>query len=187
MKQTKLINQFKYNDMSNENSGNAILIPDETLIEGFIKTKKSFRIESLFYGTLLSTEKVIIDSTSTVKGDIVCSELSISGSFEGNIYCTGKFSVTGNAKIKGQVFTKLFQNEENCDLNCFIQIPNNAVINAIMDILVNISSSTKLSTDINLKKITELFNENVYTAKDESKKIKPDEIVTENIDTTESV
>jgi len=79
-----------------------ILIPEESIIEGFIKTKKSFRIESNFYGTLLSTEKVIIDETSKVVGDIVCSELLISGSFEGNIFCTGKFSVVGSSKIKGQ-------------------------------------------------------------------------------------
>lgn len=151
---------------------NPILIPEESIIEGFIKTKKSFRIESNFYGTLLSTEKVIIDEMSKVVGDIVCSELLISGSFEGNIFCTGKFSVIGNSKIKGQVFTKLFQNEENCDLNCFIQIPNNAVINAIQDILINIDSNTKLSTDKNLKKIIQLFKENVYTATDESKKMK---------------
>ena len=151
---------------------NPILIPEESILEGFIKTKKSFRIESNFYGTLLSTEKVIIDDSSKVVGDIVCSELLISGNFEGNIFCTGKISVIGNSKIKGQVFTKLFQNEENCDLNCFIQIPNNEVINAIQDILINIDSTTKLSTDKNLKKIIQLFKENVYTATDESKKIK---------------
>jgi cytoskeletal protein CcmA (bactofilin family) len=151
---------------------NPILIPEESILEGFIKTKKSFRIESNFYGTLLSTEKVIIDDSSKVVGDIVCSELLISGNFEGNIFCTGKFSVIGNSKIKGQVFTKLFQNEENCDLNCFIQIPNNEVINAIQDILVNIDSTTKLSTDKNLRKIIQLFKENVYSATDESKKIK---------------
>ncbi len=156
---------------------NPILIPEESILEGFIKTKKSFRIESNFYGTLLSTEKVIIDETSKVVGDIVCSELLISGAFEGNIFCTGKFSVIGHARITGQVFTKLFQNEENCDLNCFIQIPNNAVINAVQDILINVDSSTKLSTDRNLKKIIQLFKENVYTATDESKKIKMEEPV----------
>lgn len=158
---------------------NPILIPEESIIEGFIKTKKSFRIESNFYGTLLSTEKVIIDETSKVFGDVVCSELLISGTFEGNIFCTGKLSVIGNSKIKGQVFTKLFQNEENCDLNCFIQIPNNAVINAIQDILINIDSGSKLSTDKNLKKIIQLFKENVFTATDETKKIKKEEVAEE--------
>lgn len=161
--------------MKNGENQNPILIPQESILEGYIKTKKSFRIESNFYGTLLSTEKVIIDDTSKVVGDIVCSELLISGNFEGNIFCTGKLSVIGNSKIKGQVYTKLFQNEENCDLNCFIQIPNNAVINAIQDILNKIDSSTKLSTDKNLKKIIELFEANVYTADDETKKLKDED------------
>lgn len=163
-----------------------ILIPEESIIEGFIKTKKSFRIESNFYGTLLSTEKVIIDETSKVVGDIVCSELLISGNFEGNIFCTGKFSVVGSSKIKGQVYTKLFQNEENCDLNCFIQIPNNAVINAIQDILINVDASTKLSTDVNLKKIIQLFKENVYSATDESKKIKKDTPVVKEVEDSDT-
>lgn len=158
--------------MKSNESHNPILIPQESILEGFIKTKKSFRIESNFYGTLLSTEKVIIDETSKVVGDIVCSELLISGSFEGNIFCTGKLSVIGKAQITGQVFTQLFQNEENCDLNCFIQIPNNTVINAIQEILQSVDSTTKLSTDKNLKKITDLFKDNVFTASDETKKIK---------------
>jgi len=141
-----------------------ILIPEDTIIEGFIKTKKSFKIKSNFHGTLLSLEKITIDETSKVIGDIVCSELVISGGFEGNIYCTGKLTVIGKSIIKGHVFTKLFQNESDCDLNCFIQIPNNSVINSIQDILMNIDSATKLSTDVNLKKIITLFQENVFTA-----------------------
>lgn len=159
----------------NENN-NPILIPEECILEGFIKTKKSIRIESNFYGILLSTEKVIIDKTSKIEGDIVCSELIISGSFVGNIFCTGKLSVTGSAQISGQVYTKLFQNEENCDLNCLIQIPNNTVINAIQDILKNIDSSTKLSNDNDLKKIIQLFKDNVFSSTDESKKMKEEEV-----------
>ncbi len=159
--------------MKNANE-NPILIPKDSLLEGFIKTKKSFRIESDFYGTLLSTEKVIIDESSNVEGDIVCSELLISGNFKGNIFCTGKTSTIGSARIEGQVFTKLFQNESNCDLNCFIQIPNNDVIAEIQKILESVDSKTKLSTDKKLKEIVDIFVNNVYTAKGESKKPKVD-------------
>ncbi len=148
-----------------------ILIPRDSILEGFIKTRKSFRIESNFYGTLLSTEKVIIDESSTVEGDIICSELLISGSFKGNIFCTGKLTTVGNAMVEGQVFTKLFQNESNCDLNCFIQIPTNAVVNVIQEILDSIDASTKLSTDKKLKDIIETFVNNAYTATDDTKKI----------------
>ena len=103
--------------------GIPILIPEESILEGFIKTRKSFKIESNFYGTLLSTQKVIIDANSVVSGDIICSEMIISGIFEGNIFCTGKVECNGNAKISGKVYTKLFQNEDSCDLNCIIQVP----------------------------------------------------------------
>ena len=143
--------------------GIPILIPEESILEGFIKTKKSFKIESNFYGTLLSTQKVIIDANSTVHGDIICSELIISGTFEGNIFCTGKIECNGNAKITGKVYTKLFQNEDSCDLNCIIQVPNNEIFQSIRDLLQNIDAVTKLSTDSTLEKIRELFIKNVYS------------------------
>ncbi len=143
--------------------GIPILIPEESILEGFIKTKKSFRIESYFFGTLISTQKVLIDSNSIVYGDIICSELIISGVFEGNIFCTGKVECNGNAKITGNVYTKLFQNEDTCDLNCIIQVPKNDVFIKIRELLVNIDATTKLSTDSTLSKIVELFSKNVYS------------------------
>ena len=143
--------------------GMPILIPEDSILEGFIKTKKSFRIESNFFGTLFSTQKVIIDTNSTVQGDIICSELIVSGIFEGNIFCTGKVEFNGNAKITGKVYTKLFQNEGTCDLNCIIQVPNNEVIQKIQELLMSIDASTKLSTDSTLSKIVELFSKNVYS------------------------
>lgn len=77
---------------------NPVLIPENSLLEGFIKTKKSSRIERNFQGTLLSTKKVIIENSSNVIGNIVCSELHINGSFEGNIYCTEKLTVNARRK-----------------------------------------------------------------------------------------
>lgn len=146
-----------------KDEGIPILIPEESILEGFIKTRKSFKIESNFFGTLLSTQKVIIDSKSTVKGDIICSEMIISGVFEGNIFCTGKVDCNGNAKITGKVYTKLFQNEDSCDLNCIIQVPNNEIFVSIRDLLTNIDAATKLSTDPTLEKIKDLFFKNVYS------------------------
>jgi cytoskeletal protein CcmA (bactofilin family) len=143
--------------------GIPILIPEESILEGFIKTKKSFRIESIFFGTLISTQKVIIDTNSIVIGDIICSELIINGAFEGNIFCTGKVECNGNARITGKVFTKLFQNEDSCDLNCIIQVPRNEVFLKIRELLLNVDASTKLSTDSTLTKIVELFSKNVYS------------------------
>jgi cytoskeletal protein CcmA (bactofilin family) len=146
-----------------KDDGIPILIPEESILEGFIKTRKSLKIESIFFGTLLSTQKVIIDSTSVITGDIICAELIISGVFEGNVFCTGKVECNGRAKITGKVYTKLFQNEDSCDLNCIIQVPNNEVFEKIREFLSNIDASTKLSTDSTLAKIKELFFRNVYS------------------------
>ncbi len=142
---------------SNRDDGIPILIPEESILEGFIKTRKAFKIESIFFGTLLSTQKVTIDANSTVYGDIICSELLISGVFEGNIFCIGKTECIGKAKITGKVFTKSFQNEDSCDMKCIIQVPNNRIFVTISDLLLNIDAATKLSMDLTLEKIKELF------------------------------
>lgn len=148
---------------SKVDNGIPILIPEDSILEGFIKTKKSFKIESIFFGTLLSTQKVIIDPNSIVHGDIVCAELIISGEFEGNIFCTGKVECIGKAKITGKVYTKLFQNEDTCDLNCIIQVPKNEIFEKIRDLLNHIDASSKLSNDVTLDQIRELFHKNVYS------------------------
>jgi cytoskeletal protein CcmA (bactofilin family) len=157
---------------SSREKGIPILIPEESILEGFIKTKKSFRIESIFFGTLISTQKVIIDTNSIVIGDIICSELIINGVFEGNIFCTGKVECNGNAKITGRVYTKLFQNEDTCDLNCIIQVPRNEIFLKIRELLVNVDATTKLSTDSTLSKIVDLFSKNVYSSLNSGGEIK---------------
>lgn len=43
--------------MNKGNNHSPVLIPEESILEGFIKTRKSVRIESGFYGTLLSTDE----------------------------------------------------------------------------------------------------------------------------------
>ena len=47
-----------------------ILIPSESVIEGYIKTRKSFRIECNYFGTIMSSQKVVIGKTSKITGDI---------------------------------------------------------------------------------------------------------------------
>ena len=61
------------------------------------------------------------------------------------------------------MYTKLFQNEDSCDLNCIVQVPNNEIFQKIRELLLNIDSTTKLSADSTLSKIVELFSKNVYS------------------------
>jgi len=146
---------------------NPILFPQETFIEGFLKTKKSIRIECKFSGTILSTQKVTIESSSLIEGDIICNDLIVSGKITGNIFCVGKIKVENNAEINGNVYTKRFENEENTNLNCVISVPNNDDITKILNILNSIDSETKLSTDHSLSEIKTFFESDL------AKKIEP--------------
>lgn len=150
-------------DMKLENDQAPILIPSESILEGYVKTKKSFRIECDFYGTIMSSQKVVVGKTSKIIGDIICRDLDLSGELIGNIFCSRKIKVSGGSKISGKVYTKLFENDESSDLDCIIQIPKNEHIQQVEDIFEALETSQKLSNDDNLNKIRKIFYENVYS------------------------
>ena len=87
-------------------NGNPILLPTEVMIEGNFKTKHPIKVESKFHGTLLSQDKIIVEDHSEIKGDLICSELIISGKLIGNIYCTGKVSAKNGCEITGKILPK---------------------------------------------------------------------------------
>jgi cytoskeletal protein CcmA (bactofilin family) len=139
-----------------------ILIPSESIIEGYVKTKKSFRIECDYFGTVMSSQKVVVGSTSKITGDIICRDLDLSGEVIGNIFCSGKIKVNGGSKITGKVYTKLFENEADCVLDCVVQIPKDDHIVKIEELFENLDTSLALSKDKTLSEIRSIFYENVY-------------------------
>ncbi len=128
-------------------------------------------MESKFHGTLLSQDKIIVEDHSEIKGDLICSELIISGKLVGNIYCTGKVSAKNGCEITGKIFTKRFENDDNTNLNCIISVPDNATIEQINAVLNDIDINTKLAADVNLPKIINLFTDNL-NAKNSSPRTK---------------
>lgn len=138
-------------------SDNPMVFSQETFIEGFLKTKKSIRMECKFTGTILSTQKITVESTAVIDGDIICNDLVISGKIKGNIFCVGKIKVENNAEINGNIYTKRFENEENTNLNCVISVPNNEEVEKIQHLLNNIDCDVKLSTDTLLAEIKNFF------------------------------
>lgn len=159
-------------DMNNKetNDQSPILIPSESIIEGYIKTKKSFRIECNYFGTIMSSQKVVVGKTSRIIGDIICRNLDLSGELIGNIFCSGKIKVNSGSKINGKVYTKLFENDEDSELDCVVQIPKNEHIIAVEELFEKLDTTQELSSDGTLGKIRNIFYENVY-----SHKVNPDE------------
>ena len=145
----------------NQASDKLINIPEGVFIEGFFKTIHSIKIESNFSGTLLSKDKVILETNSNFNGDLICSDLIISGKLTGNIFCTGKVHVKQNSEINGNIYTKRFENDDSTNLNCIINIPNYEIISFIEAVILNININEKLSTDSELEIITKTFKDKI--------------------------
>ena len=137
-----------------------IKLPSQLFIEGNFKTYHSINIESTFTGVLLSKNKVIIEPNSTFEGDIICSNLDLSGKIKGNIFCTGKVHAKENCEVIGNIYTCRFENDETTNLECLITVPKTIVVNKIKSILKEIDLNQKLSTDDSLPKIIEWFKKN---------------------------
>lgn len=152
-----------------------ITLPDGVFMEGHFKTKHSLKIESSINGTLLSKQKVILESNSVFNGDLICSELVLSGKFSGNIFCTGKVQVKQGCQISGRVYTYRFENDEMTNLDCIISVPDTNTINRIKEIIDGIDVDQKLSSDPNLPSLIKIYEDNLAA----KEKVKLPELVKE--------
>ena len=170
--------------MSQENEI-MIKLPSQLFIEGNFKTYHSILIESNFNGILLSKNKVIIESNSNFEGDIICSNLDLSGKIKGNIFCTGKVHAKQNCEVIGNIYTCRFENDETTDLDCLITVPKTIIVNKIKSILKDINLDKKLSTDESLPKILEWFKKNQLT-NEETKELEKSLEAQEKVNGTQS-
>jgi len=169
------------------NTENEIMIklPSELFIEGNFKTYHSINIESNFTGILLSKNKVIIESNSTFEGDIICSNLDLSGKIKGNIFCTGKVHAKQNCEVIGNIYTCRFENDETTDLECLITVPKTIVVNKIKSLIKDIDLTKKFSSDESLPKIIEWFKKNQLSV-EEKKEIESSIEVLQTVNDSEN-
>jgi len=147
----------------NQENETIIKLPSQLFIEGNFKTYHSIVIESNFAGILLSQNKVVIESNCVFEGDIICSNLDLSGKIKGNIFCTGKVHAKQNCEVVGSIYTSRFENDETTDLDCLITVPKTIIVNKIKSILKDIDLDKKLTADESLPQIIEWFKKNQLT------------------------
>ncbi|MGI5975133.1 MAG: polymer-forming cytoskeletal protein [Paludibacter sp.] len=147
------------------NDDSPILIPKISFVEGYIKSHKAIRIECNFNGTIFTNNRMIVDSSSQITGDIICSELLLEGTVIGNIFCVGRVSMNKGARVIGKIYTATFTNEQDTNLQCVIQIPKPESISEAKGILENLNMDTGLSVDPILTQIRDLFYESAYARK----------------------
>lgn len=124
-----------------------IILSGPSVMEGNFKTNKSLRIECAYHGSVVSSGKVYISEGATFNGDLICDGITVDGTLKGNIYCTGKVMLNTSAKIEGRIFSKLFENSSNENLDCSIRIPSEAVVRAVAERLEAMDLELPLSKD----------------------------------------
>jgi cytoskeletal protein CcmA (bactofilin family) len=92
-------------------------IVEGTSIKGDIDTKADFRLDGELIGNFTSTAKLVIGSTGSVVGDIICNNADIEGRFNGTIQVTEVLNVKSKASIHGEVTVGKLSVEPGADFS----------------------------------------------------------------------
>lgn len=76
-----------------------------TSIEGDIKSNGDVRIDGSLKGTIQSKGRLVVGSTGSIEGDIVCQNALIEGSIKGKITVNELLSLKSTAKLNGDIVT----------------------------------------------------------------------------------
>ena len=76
-----------------------------TTIEGDIKSNGDIRIDGNLIGSLNTKGKLVIGSTGSVDGEIVCQNADISGNVKGKITIHELLSLKSTSKLTGDIVT----------------------------------------------------------------------------------
>jgi cytoskeletal protein CcmA (bactofilin family) len=86
-------------------TGSINLIGVGTSINGEIKSNGDVRIDGTLIGSVNTKGKVVIGSTGSVEGEIICQNADISGAINGNITVSELLSLKSTANLKGEITT----------------------------------------------------------------------------------
>jgi cytoskeletal protein CcmA (bactofilin family) len=103
-----MFNKNKTSFMTKNNdvdTGSINLIGVGTSINGEIKSSGDVRIDGILIGSVNTKGKVVIGSTGSVEGEIVCQNADISGTINGNITVLELLALKATANLKGEIIT----------------------------------------------------------------------------------
>lgn len=85
---------------------NVSRISANTLIKGEIVSPNDIRIDGQFEGKLASQGRVVVGEGAIIKGDIVCCNIDVWGTVEGNAFVRDTFSLKDGGTINGNIQTR---------------------------------------------------------------------------------
>ncbi len=103
-----------------------ILIGADSEVKGDLKSKGAIRIDGTVEGNVTSESKVIISSEASVTGNVVGSEVDLSGRLIGDISSPGHLKVHPSGTLKGDVDVSSFTIDEGAVFEgaCHIEARN---------------------------------------------------------------
>jgi len=74
-------------------------------VDGKLECTGTFRVDSIFKGTLVSDETLVLGANATVEGEILGNYVIIAGRFDGIIKSRGKVEIQTKAIVTGEIHT----------------------------------------------------------------------------------
>jgi cytoskeletal protein CcmA (bactofilin family) len=74
-------------------------------VDGKLECTGTFRVDSIFKGTLVSDEMLVLGANATVEGEILGNYVIIAGRFDGIIKARGKVEIQTKAIVTGEIHT----------------------------------------------------------------------------------
>lgn len=142
-----------------------IFIPNESYIEGYLKSSKSIKLECNFTGTIFTSKKLLIEKSATMNGGAICNDLVLEGKMGGNIFCSGHVEFSEGSIFNGKIYTSTFKNltQENSDF--VVQIPNQKILSEVKNNINQLNTEIGLTSDEILSEVRNLFYDNVFSAR----------------------
>jgi cytoskeletal protein CcmA (bactofilin family) len=78
-------------------------IVEGTVINGDIISQADFRLDGQLKGNFTTSGKIVIGPTGSIKGDVICQNADIEGTFDGILKVEEILNVKSKASISGEV------------------------------------------------------------------------------------
>lgn len=88
-----------------------------TTVEGLISCDGDIRIEGHVKGTVKSKAKIVVGSTGSIEGDLMCENADISGKIFGSVEVTEMLFLKSTAYLEGDITTTKFVVEAGAKFN----------------------------------------------------------------------
>lgn len=89
-------------DLTTSNDQGTVVVGEGVRLEGRIENAKDTHISGIYHGSVKS-ENLNISNNGNLKGEIKAEDLTISGSFDGDIKVDKSMIVNSKAKVKGNI------------------------------------------------------------------------------------